>query len=48
MLIYKVVPITAATAVQVRTRSPLPRFYRGNPAVTAVGNTVQVSTAVRL
>ena len=25
------------------TRSPLPRFYRSNPAVTAVGNTVQVS-----
>ena len=42
--LLKAVPITAATAVKMRTRSPLPRFYRGNPAVTAVGNTVQVSS----
>ena len=38
----EIVPITAVTEVKVRTRSP---FYCGNPAVTAVGNTMQVSNS---
>ena len=37
------VPITAATVVKVRTRSPVFRgFCSGNPAVTAFGYNVQV------
>ena len=41
---WTAVPITTATAVKARTRSHYRGFYRGNPAVTAVGNTMQVSS----